>query len=413
MLRRFRPLLSINPAASAELQEAASAAMAGHGGLAGEAIMAASKPSTSPENAAQRLKCACNEILAKYQNVPPDVFLKRARAYEELNQPYFALADYSMASESVQVDKVHVTHLMKTTKELPAEIRINFPGTNLHLNHHVTPYLSKSVKVATDSGLGGGRSVVATEDIRSHDVIVKRHQPWISYPAFDSHCACCGSLMGPRVIACGNPSCHEEYCSRDCRSAALLSYHGGTCTNNVFQTLELELYSKFKAGTDRTQQNEAMLHLLALRLVSYGLTQKIKPTALAEVQTLSGSVLASPVQMATSMHEFHYRVCRAANVRTTLSLEEFMCLMAKIQSNLFQDDSTFYLSLPRSMINHSCNPNCSELGGQIVALQPIKKGEECTISYFPSIVGLERENRLQELKKRGFECQCAVCMSGK
>merc|ERR1712000_764335 len=99
------------------------------------------------------------------------------------------------------------------------------------------------------------------------------------------------------------------------------------------------------------------------------------------------------------MHEFHYRLCRAANMRTSLSLEEFMCLMCKIQSNLFQDDNTFYLSLPRSMINHSCSPNCSELGGQIVALEPISRGEEITISYFPSLVGLEREPRLLELKK--------------
>jgi len=152
---------------------------------------------------------------------------------------------------------------------------------------------------------------------------------------------------------------------------------------------------------------------MALKVVGVALTHKGKPTSIAEMQSLSGTMLASPVQIATSTHEFHYRLCRAANIRTSLSLEEFVCLLCKIQSNLFSDTNYFYLSLPRSMINQSCEPNCSEIGGQIVALRPIHEGEELNIAFFPSLVGMQREQRLMELKRRGFECKCSLCMSGK
>ena len=77
MFRRFNSFIlaaSVNPAASSHLQDAAAESMAAaHGGLVGDAFAAGSKQSSDEVSAAQRLKCGCNEILAKYQNVPPEV----------------------------------------------------------------------------------------------------------------------------------------------------------------------------------------------------------------------------------------------------------------------------------------------------------------------------------------------------
>lgn len=70
----------------------------------------------------------------------------------------------------------------------------------------------------------------------------------------------------------------------------------------------------------------------------------------------------------------------------------------------------------QSCMNHSCEPNAKafkreeDLDGQatIIALQPIQKGEEITISYIDE--DLPVEERQASLADYGFRCRCPRCL---
>ena len=72
-------------------------------------------------------------------------------------------------------------------------------------------------------------------------------------------------------------------------------------------------------------------------------------------------------------------------------------------------------------MNHSCEPNVfvhyrggygkgRELVLECVCVRKIEVGEQLTISYVD--VGLEVEERQEELRNYGFQCQCARCEAG-
>lgn len=72
----------------------------------------------------------------------------------------------------------------------------------------------------------------------------------------------------------------------------------------------------------------------------------------------------------------------------------------------------------QSCMNHSCCPNAKafkrdeDRDGQatVIALRPIRKGEEITISYIDE--ELPYENRQALLADYGFRCQCPKCLEG-
>ncbi|KAI3986584.1 hypothetical protein MKX01_014122 [Papaver californicum] len=63
----------------------------------------------------------------------------------------------------------------------------------------------------------------------------------------------------------------------------------------------------------------------------------------------------------------------------------------------------------QSCMNHSCCPNAKDKDGQatIIALQPISKGEEITISYIDEDLPFEERQAL--LADYGFRCKCKKC----
>ena len=64
-----------------------------------------------------------------------------------------------------------------------------------------------------------------------------------------------------------------------------------------------------------------------------------------------------------------------------------------------------------SLINHSCLQNCDYIGiGDfifIISLEDIPKDEELTIAYVSNEI--EYSERLEKLKRWGFNCQCRLC----
>lgn len=59
-------------------------------------------------------------------------------------------------------------------------------------------------------------------------------------------------------------------------------------------------------------------------------------------------------------------------------------------------------------INHSCNPNCAHRGSELLAVRPIKKGEEITFDYVtisPEICQKEGDELFWD-DRWTFQCQC-------
>ncbi|KAK3936294.1 hypothetical protein QBC46DRAFT_395408 [Diplogelasinospora grovesii] len=95
-------------------------------------------------------------------------------------------------------------------------------------------------------------------------------------------------------------------------------------------------------------------------------------------------------------------------------------ILCKIKTNgfLVENEATgmagLLLEPTAAMINHSCEPNACVMFdfcgryASVAAIQPIKEGEEITISYIDST--LPKEARQKALKKQyHFECTCPKC----
>lgn len=94
-------------------------------------------------------------------------------------------------------------------------------------------------------------------------------------------------------------------------------------------------------------------------------------------------------------------------------------LLSRLRSNVFhimnEEMATILgtgLYLNCSLLNHSCDPNCTQSfdnGAAVIrALRDIQPGEELTIAYCP--LPAPKATRHKELLEYNFTCSCAVCV---
>lgn len=81
-----------------------------------------------------------------------------------------------------------------------------------------------------------------------------------------------------------------------------------------------------------------------------------------------------------------------------------------------ENDGTTIYPIVGSLFRHSCNPNAvlvtSGRSTVAVTIQPIKMGDEITISYIPEELDRSKKNRQKVLvKKFNVECKCKRCMN--
>ncbi|KAG8345569.1 SET domain [Trypanosoma vivax] len=357
------------------------------------------------------LKRHCHHVIdALGARTPPEAFLFRGNAYMALGQPYFALADYNTAAQVLQLSGQHQQRCRKALEFFP-ELQVGtYPADNSHLHIHVHPYLDENCEVTMISN-DVGRGLVAKENIMQGKVVVRRADPWLRYPVNDRMCAYCAGALPERFFTCANPKCHEEYCSRDCRTMALSLYHSRTCSCEGLQALELDMYSQMKASESITEKNAAAAQLLMLRVLSVSLQQQIVPTALSEMRILSGRLLFHPKTLAGCFLEIYERFTRACGTATSITYEEMVGILARVTANCFHRENCVELCLPRSMLNHSCEANVAEdvQTGDLKTTQDVPRGRELTINYYPQLKHLDYLERSQELKRRGFTCLCHRC----
>lgn len=364
---------------------------------------------------AEKLKRHCHNMINTLgATTPPETFLFRGNAYYALGFPYFALADYNTASAVMNISSTnHQDRCFRALKHFPETQTVTFPYSNSHTHIFVKPLLSADCELAEVDGMG--RGIVARRDMPAHSLVLRAQEPWQVYPTEDGRCAFCGEALGERMFACTNPSCHEEYCSRDCRTKALTLYHSEVCANSEFQSIELDLYSQLQ-GAERegnlSERNAAAAQLLMLRIVATAMQAKIVPSVLPQVRLLSGRLTFSPTVLSESMLHLYDRLASALHVHTIISYEELIGVLARVTANCFHQDGKVSLHIQRSMFNHSCEANVAQDSGseQWVCSRPVSAKEQLTINYYPHLKSLPYNERSAELSKRNFDCKCSKCL---
>lgn len=150
----------------------------------------------------------------------------------------------------------------------------------------------------------------------------------------------------------------------------------------------------------------------------------------AYVPTSDSNALLPPFMPALTFPQF--RACMTALCMLNISLdlarkwstfETFSRLYTVVCANSIPcstlvTDQRFALGLypVSARINHACDPNCVRVGTPegmyTVALRPLKKGDEITVSYVQSFVpGVVDPQFLRDqlMQRWGFQCRCEKC----
>ena len=94
-----------------------------------------------------------------------------------------------------------------------------------------------------------------------------------------------------------------------------------------------------------------------------------------------------------------------------ISQEKALKVMAIVGTNGFHNG----VCLKMSRFNHSCRPNAQYFWNvdtntrDVRALRKIKRGEEITLCYFPTMIGSREERQTQLKDSFNFDCNCGAC----
>jgi hypothetical protein len=95
-------------------------------------------------------------------------------------------------------------------------------------------------------------------------------------------------------------------------------------------------------------------------------------------------------------------------------VNEYALLLSKLRTNAIGTA----LYIVASKFNHSCIGNVAwhplNPEGVVIAMKPIKKGDQLFYNYHGENKNMPRDERRSTLKKHfGFDCNCALCQSGR
>lgn len=334
---------------------------------------------------------------------PPEAFVFRGNAYMALGQPYFALADFRIAADIMQLSGMHEKRATEAITQMANDsVDCVYCSSSGDLGNLVEPHLGPHVGLK-DFGEKIGRGIVAKGPLLVGDVVIKATKSWCTYPLLNRRCSNCAAQLPARYLTCANEMCHEEYCSRECRKEASLMYHSGVCRNQEFQAVELDTFTALRNAMTTSEHNELAARLLALRIIAHSVTQRVTPMSHIELKALSGRLHFTPGALGGDLLLHFDKLVRVCGIRTAVSFEEYVGILARITANAFQTEDSISLHIPRSMLNHSNNANVAENERkQLVTTRPVEQGEQLTINYFPHLKHLDKEQLRVEMQRRGM-----------
>ncbi|GET85962.1 hypothetical protein, conserved [Leishmania tarentolae] len=240
---------------------------------------------------------------------------------------------------------------------------------------------------------------------------------------------------------------HETYCSEDCRDAAWEQYHACSCASRNPELAQWtegmrELLHRSGAGAASCPSDDASVVncgsearaalscLTVAKICSMATVQQAHPLSLPGISCLRGIADYEP---ATALSEIGALALAlsAALRQPNLYMEEVLSIFALLHTNEFFTASGVALYSVLSMLNHSCEPNCtlvsaatapvagehgarrhrSAMGKYLVALRPIRDGEQLFIDYNAALTTkLAYEERKALCAQRHFDCYCSRCI---
>ncbi|CAG9111621.1 hypothetical protein JYU34_001751 [Plutella xylostella] len=326
-------------------------------------------------------------------------------------------------------------------------------------------YLCASRKLEVECTEKMGRHVVAKDDIKVGEVIVKE-KPYFKLALRNQSLFTCAHCLSrsENLYPCEN-CCYVLYCSQECKQAAWNSYHSVECPMMAtliyqsFSKLELlSLRTAIKARTDHPDWTSLFKTIeVTESLVNSELRGHVEvepgkwvydSTHYASVHTLATNIekrnisdifqkcvtAAAFIHLLSNMTPFLKTdgVVSSQKIRETIAgllLLHGMTSptnMHNIDTNVQSKEGDFVDELCigsapypfLSLLNHSCSPNVvrySKLGtGTMVllALRPIKKGQQLFDNYGCHHAVEDRKSRQEALKKQyKFTCMCEACVN--
>jgi hypothetical protein len=347
--------------------------------------------SSSSLRQAMILKDTCTQVMIKYTpKVPPESFLYRGNAYMALGLPYFALVDYDFAAGAMPLSGRHQVNAKKAIGMLPRQLVGAFPAADDHLSQLINVNLSPNVEVkrlpvVAGSTLEYTRGLYVRSDavVLAGDTVITKHRPVSTYSFGENNCSYCGKALGIRTFNCQNDKCHEEYCSRECRSHSQGMYHGVLCSKDSVRGMELDTYTNWKDCNTVEKKLDHAAMLLLYRMLGLSIASASVPSTLREIRTLPGFYRFCPQEFEHDMMQRYLKFVKATSTLNSISCEEFVGAYARIHTNLCFRNGAAVLDIATSVVRR-----CSDIGDNVdanakigeqnvvVATKDLKGGEE-------------------------------------
>eukprot|EP01064_Diplonema_japonicum_P023468 TRINITY_DN338_c1_g1_i1.p1 TRINITY_DN338_c1_g1~~TRINITY_DN338_c1_g1_i1.p1 ORF type:complete len:389 (+),score=92.42 TRINITY_DN338_c1_g1_i1:44-1168(+) len=242
---------------------------------------------------------------------------------------------------------------------------------------------------------GKGKALMAASDIKEGTVLTEDS---VAHAATKDVCDTCLKASSEDLLRCG--ACKKtHYCGQACQKKAWKGWHKKEC--KAFKTLE----------------EDNITPTPTLVLVFRVLLLKNRETFLNGLTSHLNSIKKERREMYVQMSVLANSLLRKAG-EPEQELNFLLSVFAKCEANTFSvtnDDmetAAYTIYSTSSKINHSCVPNMTaSFTGKTVhfmAIKPIQKGDELTISYVE--LASTKEERNAELSDRyGFACTCSRC----
>ncbi len=301
-----------------------------------------------------------------------------------------------------------VIHAYSTQQQLQARKQKMVSNLNKELDASVC---------ITDSPLHG-LGMIAKKTIRPGTTIAQVGQTYY-YSVRDNVCHHCNGYSHS-YIPC--PTCGQEnFCSNKCMQEAMNQGHAIVCGSDL---------SGLRASLRKGKTGSSRVHGMVLKLLAQ--TKQLNLTSPFQLDIMC--VLTadkcqdgkSGVQSVQESYLKSMRLLHRGNERrrcwSLISPEEYMLLFYTISNNVFAayspnqcgDDTKDFgqaaatvLYESFSFINHSCIPHAEVTQDSLYTKQPVKAGEEVTISYIP--FSFKLSEREVSLTQYGFQCKCIAC----
>ncbi|ODV88084.1 hypothetical protein CANARDRAFT_20806 [[Candida] arabinofermentans NRRL YB-2248] len=379
------------------------------------------------------------EGMESHQDLTPNI-ATQDEATTNSDAEHHELFLYEGTSSSDQISEIYETMCNRFDSIIEFQVTQGLDSINDALNQIVLPSPTE-----IDSGLftdfpaqlqiknpmirnSGTRGLIVKNEVSKNDQqvgfqpgsIIHHFKPCLQVlnPVVDKQ-----HEMLPLILSCSNCMNGIDSVEISCPQCNKLWYCSEECRENDWKLHSVEcLYLRLKKNLDEEEDSVSRIIIRLLTACSQDVN------------------LLTKCKVLTSHHELYWEArnfpryikwCQDTAIKTNDFLKEMLVILNKdinlegviklvyiiyvnstVSQNWFNEATGLMFDPFFSLINHSCDPNCTLVwGGDTVTLRALKyigPGEELFVTYVPvSLSTSERRGILQ--KNFYFNCTCEVC----